>query len=117
MISGIVFFAVICGSSGYAALKFSGERIKPGILDYVYPVTGITVWFFLYAAGFGSVVSGTNFLYETFLVITVSILIPWIRFILSFANSRYVSVISLILTIIPVFAAASLRLLMPCLPL
>lgn len=116
MIFGMIFFCLICGFSGYAALKISGERISPGIWDYVYPVTGISTWTILYASGAGSMVSGTNFLYETFWIFSGSIIIPWIRLALSFAKYRPIAVISLMFTFIPVVLAVSLRLLMPSLP-
>lgn len=116
MLIGIFLFMFICGFSGYAAVSFSGNSIKPAKWDYIYPVLGIPLWMFLYASGFGDMVGATNFLYETFFIFIASVIIPWIRFIISFVRYKYIAVFSLMLTFIPVVLAIALRTLMPCLP-
>lgn len=116
MLIGIIFFMLISGFSGYAAVVFSGGRIKPVKWNYVFPVAGFASWMILYASGAGDMVGATNFLYETFLVFTVSVCLPWIRFLLSYFRNKYIAVFSLVLTFIPVVLAVALRLLMPCLP-
>ena len=82
--------------------------------DYVYPFTGVAGWFLL--SGVGSTVSLSNFVVEVFWIAVLSVLIPWLRWMLSRVEAQQIKTLSLLLTFLPILAAVLMRLTMPTLP-
>ena len=84
--------------------------------DYIFPFLGIPLWFLLRAFHIGGRISRTNLIIELFSILMVSITVPWLRFLMTFARSRFVSYLSSFLTLFPMVAAIFVRLAMPLLP-
>lgn len=116
MILIAILVVILAGLSGYLSVHISDRRLKPYLWNYVYPVVTVPLWIVLCGAGFGDDVSLTNFVYEVFALFIVSISIPWIRLLLSLFDNKVISVISFMLTIVPVFITFGMRALIPCLP-
>jgi hypothetical protein len=88
--------------------------------DYVYPFVGMPLWFFLWFLlswlKVGPGVSTTNFAFEVFCILILSVTAPWMRYYLAFAKSKASRVISLSLTFVPIIVTVLFRFYMPLLP-
>jgi hypothetical protein len=84
--------------------------------DYVYPFTGIIVWFPLGMSNVGSTVSLSNFVVEVFWITVLSAAIPWGRWLISRYERKQIKAMPLVLTFLPIMAALVIRLTMPTLP-
>ncbi len=111
-----VFILSLVAVSVVTPLILSREKYRITWWDYAFPILGVPLWYVLQAVGIGDGVSMTNFILELFLILVVSISIPWIRFVLTFSNAGVVSNISFLLTFFPLIVAISLRLTVPLLP-
>lgn len=112
----IVFILSVIVVSTVTPLLFSKKKVKIGWWDYTFPLLGPVLWLVLSQAGIGSKTSMVNFLLEMFFVLMVCISIPWIRFILTFAQTQMAQKISFVLTLLPMLAAVIARLCVPSLP-
>ncbi len=112
----VVFFLSIIVVAAVTPLIFIKKKYRITWWDYTFPILGVPFWLILQAFEVGDKVSMTNFIIELFMILVVSISIPWIRFVMSFAKASYVSTISFFLTLSPVVMAICLRLTMPLLP-
>ena len=84
--------------------------------DYVYPFAGMPLWFFLWWLKVGEGVSTTNFAFEVFCILILSVAVPWMRYYLAYAKSRATAVISFCLTFVPIIVTVFFRFCMPLLP-
>jgi len=92
------------------------KRIKVTWWDYCFPYLGVPLWFILREIGFGDIVTISNLLVEMFLVLLASEAASWIRYGLSFAQSRLWERVSFVLTFLPIATAIFVRWAMPELP-
>ena len=84
--------------------------------DYVYPFVGMPLWFFLWWLKVGEDVSTTNFAFEVFCILILSVTAPWLRYYLAYAKSRAIAVISFCLTFVPIVVTVFFRFCMPLFP-
>ena len=84
--------------------------------DYVYPFAGMPLWFLLWWLKVGEGVSTTNFAFEVFCILILSVAAPWMRYYLAYAKSRATAVISFCLTFVPIIVTVFFRFCMPLLP-
>ncbi len=94
----------------------SRRRSKIIWWDYAYPFLGALLWFILKSFDVGGKISMSNFLIEMFLILLVSIAVPWLRFAMTFAKAGIFSAISFFLTFLPIAVTIGLRLTVPLLP-
>ena len=92
------------------------KRQKTTWWDYVYPFTGIVAWFPLGISNVGSIVSLSNFVVEVFFIAVISVIMPWVRWLLSKTEKEQIKALSFSLTILPIVTAVIIRLTMPTLP-
>lgn len=92
------------------------KRVKVTWWDYCFPYLGAPLWFILREIGFGDAVTISNLLVEMFLVLMVSELASWIRYGLSFVQSRFWERVTFVLTFSPIATAIFVRWVMPELP-
>jgi hypothetical protein len=102
--------------AGFAAFPTMVLRKQQRITwwDYVYPFAGVVAWLCL--SGVGSTVSLSNMVVEIFWIAVLSVVIPWVRWGLSKIEMKRVKALSFLLTLMPILAAAVIRLTMPTLP-
>ncbi len=88
--------------------------------DYVYPFVGMPLWFLLWFLlswlKVGPGVSTTNFAFEVFCILILSVATPWMRYYLAYSKSRTTAVISFCLTFVPIIVTVFFRFCMPLLP-
>lgn len=84
--------------------------------DYVYPFIGMPLWFLLWWLKVGEGVSTTNFAFEVFCILILSVAMPWMRYYLAYAKSRAAAVLSFCLTFVPIIVTFFFRFCMPLLP-
>jgi len=84
----VVFIFSIVIAAVVTPLILSRGRLMFTWWDYVFPFIGIPLWFILRAFHIGKDVSESNFIIEIFIILIVSIAIPWLRFFLTFARNR-----------------------------
>jgi len=111
----VIFFLLIAGIASVPTLALR-KRHCTTWWDYIYPFTGVIGWFALDVSGMGSTVSLSNFAVETFWIAVLSVAIPWIRWPLSKTDTRPIRALSAALTLLPIVAAAAIRLTTPSLP-
>ena len=112
----IVFIFSTVLVSTVTPLLFSKQRFKVTWWDYTFPLLGIPAWYVLEVLGIGEEISMNNFLFEMFIILVVSITIPWLRYSMRFLKARFISYIAFIITLLPLTTAVCLRLVMPFLP-
>ncbi|MEN8189087.1 MAG: hypothetical protein ABFS19_04520 [Thermodesulfobacteriota bacterium] len=84
--------------------------------DFVYPLIGMPLWLFLWWLGVGEGVSTTNFAFEVFCILILSVAMPWMRYYLAYAKSKTAAAISFSITFVPILVTAFFRFFMPELP-
>ncbi len=84
--------------------------------DFVYPFVGMPLWFLLWWLKVGEGVSTTNFAFEVFCILILSVAMPWMRYYLAYAESKVAAIISVIITFIPIAVTLFFRFNMPLLP-
>lgn len=105
----------IAGAS-IPAVKLTKKYKKIKIWDYTYPFLSIPIWFFLTVLDVGAAVSLSNFIIENFWISVVSILTPWVIYLLYRLNNKIAGMVAKILTLLPISFTVILRLLMESLP-
>ena len=89
----------------------SKNRFRVTWWDYVYPL-----WFLLWWLDVGDGVSTTNFAFEVFCILILSVAVPWSRYYLAYAASKAAAVISFSLTFLPIIVTFFFRFCIPKLP-
>jgi hypothetical protein len=84
--------------------------------DYVYPLLTMPLWFALWKLHVGDAVSTTNFAFEGFFLLILSVAIPWIRYYLAYSQVKIVAYLSNALTFLPIITTVVTRLSVPNLP-
>lgn len=84
--------------------------------DYVYPFLSMPLWFLLWWLDVGEGVSTTNFAFEVFCILILSVAVPWFRYYLAYASSKAAAVISFCLTFLPIIVTIFFRFCIPELP-
>ena len=84
--------------------------------DYLYPFSGVVIWFGLLVLDLGSRMSLSN-LIEAFWIALFSIVISWVRLsVLFFTKRQGTSLWAWILLLLPSFFAIGVRFMTPTLP-
>ncbi|MBI4848537.1 MAG: hypothetical protein HY808_08210 [Nitrospirae bacterium] len=112
----IVFVLSVIVVSSITPLMLSRKRFKADWWDHIFPFVGVPVWFSMQAFDLGSRISRSNFIIETFIILIISITVPWLRFAITYMKSKSTPYILFILTLLPAAATIFLRLTMPLLP-
>ena len=84
--------------------------------DYVYPLLTLPFWMVLRQLHIGDEISATNFAFEVFFLLILSVAIPWTRYYLAYTRVKIVNYLSNALTFLPLVAALFVRLSVPHLP-
>jgi hypothetical protein len=84
--------------------------------DYVYPLLTMPFWFALWKLHIGDDVSTTNFAFEVFFLLILSVATPWIRYYLAYSQKKMVVYLSNALTFLPIITTLIMRLSVPHLP-
>ena len=116
MIMLLVVLLVIIYVVSLPALRLTKRYKTISKWDYIYPYTGILLWFALVMLNIGKTASLSNFVIENFWITVVSISTPWIIFILQKIKNRSFNLVVKILTILPITFTILLRLLIDTIP-
>ena len=84
--------------------------------DYVFPLLGMPLWLILRGIHVGDDISTTNFAFEVFFILVLSVAVPWIRYYLGYCQAKIVAYLSYALTFLPIIMVFILRLTVPRLP-
>ena len=84
--------------------------------DYALPAIGLPVWIVLSVAEVGETASLANMVIEVMIVLAVSVMIPWARYMVLCANSPFALSIYRWMYLIPLAVALLIRMTMPTLP-
>jgi hypothetical protein len=84
--------------------------------DYVYPLLTMPFWFALWKLHIGDDISATNFAFEVFFLLILSVATPWIRYYLAYSKTKMVAYLSNALTFLPITITLIMRLSVPYLP-
>lgn len=109
------WFVLIAALGIYPYVRLQ-QRQTITLWDYLSLFGGMAAWFLLVAVGIGRVATLSNFVVESFVVAVISVIIPWLRWGVSLRKRPLEGRWSLVLTLLPLFAALVIRLSMPSLP-
>ncbi len=84
--------------------------------DYVFPFLGMPLWLILLAVGVGDDISTTNFVFEMFFIMILSVMVPWFRYYLAYSKARFIPALSFLITFLPILVTIALRFFVPLLP-
>jgi hypothetical protein len=84
--------------------------------DYVYPLLTMPFWIALWKLHIGDEISATNFAFEVFFLLILSVATPWIRYYLAYSDAKIVGYLSNSLTFLPIVTTLIVRLSVPHLP-
>lgn len=84
--------------------------------DYVYPLLTMPFWMALWQLHIGDDISTTNFAFEVFFLLILSVATPWIRYYLAYSQTKIVAYLSNSLTFLPIVTTLIMRLSVPHLP-
>ena len=101
---------------GIPPIRLSRKLIKIHWWDYALPAIGLPVWIFLTFAEVGKTASLSNTVIEVIIVIGISVVIPWARYMILYTNKNFAVVIYQIMYLIPFVATLLVRMYMPTLP-
>jgi hypothetical protein len=101
---------------GIPPVRLSRKFIKIHWWDYALPAIGLPVWIFLTFAEVGQTASLSNMVIEVIIVLAISVIIPWARFMILYSNKNFALVIYQIMYLIPIVATFLVRMYMPTLP-
>ncbi len=91
-------------------------RYKITWWDYVYPLLTMPLWLALWKLHIGDDVSTTNFAFEVFFLLILSVATPWIRYYLAYSQAKIIGYLSIALTFLPIVTTFIMRLTIPLLP-
>ncbi len=112
----IILILLIISVSTIIPAILSKNRSRITWWDYVYPASGVLLWFILQMGDLGGEISKFNIIIELFIILLISVTIPWLRFAFTFINNRLLHLLSFSITFAPVIVALLIRLTMPLLP-
>ena len=117
MIVLLFFVLLIIAGASLPAIK-SIKRYKTlNQWDYIYPYTGMSLWFALTTIiKIGQTASLSNFVIENFWITVISIITPWLIFLLYKTKNKSAEFIAKGLTLLPIVFTIALRLLIKSLP-
>ena len=101
---------------GIPPIRLSRKLIKVHWWDYILPAIGLPVWIFLTFAEIGETASLSNMVIEVIIVLGISVVIPWARYMILHLNKNFALVIYQIMYLIPLVAPLLIRLYIPTLP-
>ena len=101
---------------GIPPVRLSRKFIKIHWWDYALPAIGLPVWIFLTLAEVGKTASLSNMVIEVIIVLGISIVIPWARYMILYSKKNFALIIYQIAYLIPFVAALLVRMYMPTLP-
>jgi hypothetical protein len=84
--------------------------------DYVYPLLTMPFWMALWQLHIGDDISATNFAFEVFFLLILSVAVPWTRYYLAYSQATTVRYLSNSLTFLPLITTLVVRLSVPHLP-
>jgi hypothetical protein len=93
----------------------SEKFIKIHWWDYALPAIGLPVWIFLTFEEIGKTASLSNMVIEFIIILAISIIIPWARYMILTSNKNFSLVIHKIMYLIPLVATLLVRKYMPIL--
>ncbi len=112
----LLFAVLIITSVSLPAMKLTKKYKDLSKWDYIYPCTGIPLWFVLTMLRIGKTASLSNFVIENFWIAVVSITTPWTIFFLYSRKNKAADLTAKTLTVFPIVFTIILRLLIETLP-
>ena len=116
MLASLPIIIAVLIAIGIPPIKLSRKFIKTHWWDYALPAIGLPVWIFLTIAEIGQIVSLSNMVIEVAIVLGISVIVPWARYIILYLNKNFAVVIYQIMYLIPFVATLLVRMYMPTLP-
>ena len=116
MLVSLPIIVAILVALGIPPVRLSQKFQKVHWWDYALPAIGLPVWIVLSIAEVGETASLSNMVIEVMMVLAVSVVIPWARYAILFANNSTALVIYRWMYLIPPAAALLIRMCMPTLP-
>lgn len=103
-------------SVGIPPVRLSRKFIEIHWWDYALPAIGLPVWIFLAFVEVGSTASLSNLAIEVMIVLAISVIIPWVRYMILRSSKNFALITYQIMYLIPVIATFLIRFCMPTLP-
>jgi hypothetical protein len=116
MLASLPIIIALLIAVGIPPVRLSRKFIKIHWWDYAIPAIGLPVWIFLTFAEVGKTASLSNMVIEVIIVLAISVIIPWARYMILHSNKNFALVIYQIMYLIPFIATLLIRLHMPTLP-
>jgi hypothetical protein len=116
MLASLPIIIALLIAVGIPPVRLSRKFIRIHWWDYALPAIGLPVWIFLAFAEVGKTASLSNMVIEVIIVLAISVIIPWARYLILYSNRNFASVIYQIMYLIPFIATIIVRLYMPTLP-
>ena len=116
MLASLPIIIALLITVGIPPIRLSRKFIKIHWWDYILPAIGLPVWIFLTFAEIGETASLSNMVVEVIIVLGISVVIPWARYMILHLNKNFTLVIYHIMYLIPLVATLLVRLYMPTLP-
>jgi len=116
MLASLPLVIVFLIAVGIPPIRLSRKLIKIHWWDYALPAIGLPVWIFLTIAEVGQTASLSNMVIEVIIVMGISVIIPWARYVILYTNKKFSLVIYQIMYLIPFVATLLVRMHMPTLP-
>ena len=103
-------------AAGIPPVRLSRKFIEIHWWDYALPAMGLPVWLFLTFAEIGNTASLSNMVIEIVIVLAISVIIPWARYMILYTKKKFAVLIYQIMYLIPFAATLLVRMTMPTLP-
>ena len=116
MLASLPIIIALLIAVGIPPVRLSRKFIKIHWWDYALPAIGLPVWIFLTFAEIGETASLSNMVIEVIIVLVISVVIPWARYMILYSNKNFAAVIYQIMYLIPFAVALLVRMYMPTLP-
>lgn len=107
---------IVIGAVTLPAAGLTKKYIPLRKWNYIYPFTGILLWFILLVLKVGQTASMANFVFEVFYITVFSAVVPWMIFFAFKFNLIKNRIVLRTLTLLPFIFTLALRLLMKTLP-
>ena len=116
MLASLPIIIALLIAVGIPPVRLSRKFIKIHWWDYALPAIGLPVWLFLTFAEIGNTASLSNMVIEIIIVLGISVIIPWARYMILYSKKNFAAVIYHIMYLIPFAATVLVRMYMPTLP-
>jgi len=116
MLASLPIIIALLIAVGIPPVRLSRKFIKIHWWDYALPAIGLPVWLFLTVAKIGNTASLSNMVIEIIMVLGISVIVPWARYIILYSKKDFAAVIYQIMYLIPFAVALLVRMYMPTLP-